>query len=71
MAAELSPHNPLRACKWLFTPHLCNYDFLMRFGLSKLSDLPGTDEIEELIGQKAEAKADPVAETDADEIETE
>jgi len=45
-------------------------DFLMQFGLSKLSDLPGTEEIEELIGQKVEAKADPASEADADQDET-
>jgi segregation and condensation protein B len=45
-------------------------DFLIQFGLSRLSDLPGTEEIEDLIGQRVEAAADLVSETDADQSET-
>ena len=33
-------------------------DFLMQFGLSKLADLPGIEEIEELVGQAAETPAE-------------
>ena len=45
-------------------------EFLMQFGLSKLSDLPGIEEIEELIGQQAEAVAELIPEADAEHTET-
>jgi segregation and condensation protein B len=37
-------------------------DFLMQFGLSKLADLPGIEEIEKLVGQTSEMPADDVSE---------
>ena len=46
-------------------------DFLLRFGLSRLSDLPGIEEIEELIGQTSETAAEEVPEADAEQAETE
>ncbi len=37
-------------------------DFLMQFGLSKLADLPGIEEIEKLVGPTSEMPADDVSE---------
>ncbi len=41
-------------------------DFLMQFGLSKLADLPGIEEIEELVGRTSEMPADDVSEGEED-----
>jgi segregation and condensation protein B len=37
-------------------------DFLMQFGLNKLADLPGIEEIEELVGQAADTPEDELTE---------
>jgi segregation and condensation protein B len=37
-------------------------DFLMQFGLSKLADLPGIEEIEELVGQASETPEEDLSE---------
>ena len=45
-------------------------DFLMQFGLSKLADLPGIEEIEDLVGQASETPEEDLSE-DGEETEDE
>jgi len=45
-------------------------DFLLQFGINRLSDLPKVEEIAELVGDKASAPPEPVSREHADGCET-
>jgi len=46
-------------------------DFLMQFGINRLSDLPKVEEIDELVGEKPEASKEPATQDHAGQSETE
>jgi segregation and condensation protein B len=46
-------------------------DFLMQFGINKLSDLPKMEEIEELVGEKQQPSEEPASQDHAGQSETE